>query len=104
MKINLIRAIGALIVLITSLALAESILWRTARDSYPRGLVSETPIMADTPNTLDALRRVCAEPLEIVRGKDGTTLVRCGIFWPFREIWVMPGNVIGSALTKSLIN
>ena len=90
----------SLILAIGSLSVMEALWWNKAPQSYPRSFFSAAPEGA---NDLQSLRQACGTPLQ-VESHDGTTLARCGTFWPFREIWVMPGNVIGPALTKSQTN
>jgi len=84
-----------LIVVIVGLSVIESVWWNTARQSYPRLLVSATPNGA---NDLTSLWKACGSPLEVEPEGADMALVRCGTFWPMRSIWLLPKAQVAPAL------
>lgn len=76
-------------------ALVERLWWVNALESYPRFLMSSAPPAA---TELSALRQACGQPLEVAQVERGMALVRCGDFWPSRQLWLMPLKSVSPAL------
>jgi hypothetical protein len=87
----------ALLVVLASLTVVESLWWNNAQQSYPRWLVSAAPANA---NDLPSLRQACGNPLEVAPEGADMALVRCGTFWPTRSIWLVPKAQVSQALAR----
>jgi hypothetical protein len=75
------------------LSFGESVLWSAGRKNYPVWLMSDAP-----GKDLLSLRKSCANPLEIEPYRDDIALVRCGVFWPMRSVWMVPVAQVKPAL------
>lgn len=76
----------------------ESLWWRNALDSYPQYLISKAP---ESAKDLIALRDTCGDPLEIAPYSGDMALVRCGMYWPMRTIWLVPRANVAPAINAS---
>lgn len=55
---------------------------------YPAWLLAPPPAVK-----AERLRDDCGQPLLVVDKGDGTSLVRCGLYWPAARVWAMSQDV-----------
>ena len=85
----------ALLAVLGSLTVGESLWWNNARASYPMFLVGEAPDGAHDPLTL---AKACGQPVEVEPDGADMALVRCGTFWPARSVWPVPKTYVAPTL------
>lgn len=92
---NFLKAISnflfALVFLAAVISVSERMIWMQKSWRYPTLLTAATPIHA---NTLETLREECGEPLETRKFDQNQAIIRCGLWWPMREVWIVPHEYI----------
>lgn len=91
------RVLFAVAAAILVLSTGEALWWNNAQSTYPRAFFGNAP--PDATNLM-TLRQSCGEPLEVARSGRDHAIVRCGTFWPFRSLWLVPSKYVEPTLTE----
>ena len=86
-----INILMLLFVVVLMVSIGERYLWINKQKNYP---VSLTTMVPATAQRMQELREVCGEPLELQKYDEQKVIIRCGIWWPMRKIWIVPGEYV----------
>lgn len=91
-------AVGAAVAAYAFVSVAERAYWVSGAEGYPTVFINDTPAEA---TDLLTMRRVCGSPLQIMSAPRGLALVRCGMFWPSRSVWLVPEQLVSPLPTPT---